>query len=33
MATPFHYQDPFPLGKDETEYFLLTKDGISVTEF
>lgn len=33
MATPFHYQDPFPLGKDDTEYFLLTKDGISVTEF
>ena len=33
MATPFCYQDPFPLGKDETEYFLLTRDGISVTEF
>lgn len=30
---PFHYQDPFPLGKDTTEYYLLTKDGISVTEF
>jgi fumarate hydratase class I len=34
MATiPFKYQDPFPLGKDETEYYLLTKEGISVTEF
>lgn len=33
MATPFQYQDPFPLGKDETDYFLLTQDGISTTEF
>jgi fumarate hydratase class I len=34
MATvPFHYQDPFPLGKEKTEYYLLTKEGISVTEF
>ncbi|MDE3143365.1 MAG: fumarate hydratase [Bacteroidota bacterium] len=34
MATvPFHYQDPFPLGKDNTEYYLLTKEGITVTEF
>jgi len=30
---PFHYQDPFPLGKDTTEYYLLTKEGISTTEF
>lgn len=30
---PFHYQDPFPLAKDTTEYYCLTKEGISVTEF
>lgn len=34
MATPeFFYQEPFPLGKDETEYYLLTKDHVSVTDF
>lgn len=34
MPTPaFSYQDPFPLGKDETEYYLLTKDYVSVSEF
>ncbi len=34
MATPpFKYQEPFPLGKDETEYYLLTADGISVSQF
>ena len=34
MPTPaFSYQDPFPLGKDETEYYLLTKDHVSVSEF
>jgi fumarate hydratase class I len=34
MPTPaFKYQDPFPLGKDETEYYLLTKDHVSVTQF
>ena len=33
MATPFQYQDPFPLGKDDTEYYLLTREGISVGEF
>lgn len=34
MATPaFKYQDPFPLGKDDTEYYLLTKDHVSVTQF
>ena len=34
MATPaFQYQDPFPLGKDETKYRLLTKDGVSVGSF
>jgi len=34
MSTkPFHYQDPFPLKKDDTEYYLLTRDHVSVTEF
>ena len=34
MPTPeFHYQDPFPLGTDKTEYYLLTKDYVSETEF
>lgn len=34
MSTPeFKYQEPFPLGKDETEYYLLTKEHISITEF
>lgn len=34
MPTPdFKYQDPFPLGKDDTNYYLLTKDHVSVSEF
>jgi fumarate hydratase class I len=34
MATPpFSYQDPFPLGTDETEYRLLSKEGVSTTTF
>jgi fumarate hydratase, class I len=34
MATPpFTYQDPFPLGADDTEYRLLSKEGVSTTEF
>ncbi|HUL60295.1 MAG TPA: fumarate hydratase, partial [Anaeromyxobacteraceae bacterium] len=34
MATPaFQYQDPFPLGKDQTKYRLLTKDGVSSAQF
>jgi fumarate hydratase class I len=34
MATPaFEYQEPFPLGKDETRYRLLTKDGVSLASF
>ena len=34
MATPaFSYQDPFPLGPDDTEYRLLSKEGISTTTF
>ncbi len=30
---PFVYQDPFPLGADETEYRLLSKEGISTSSF
>ncbi len=30
---PFYYQDPFPLAKDDTEYYLLSKDHVSVSEF
>lgn len=34
MATPpFKYQEPFPLGKDKTEYYLLTTEGVSVSKF
>lgn len=34
MATPsFHYQDTFPLGPDNTEYRLLSREGISTTTF
>ena len=34
MATPpFYYQEPFPLGKDTTEYYLLTTEGISTSSF
>ncbi|KAA6301433.1 MAG: anaerobic [Candidatus Ordinivivax streblomastigis] len=34
MATPpFKYQNMFPVGKDNTEYYLLTKEGISTTTF
>ena len=34
MATPpFHYQHMFPLGPYKTEYYLLTKDYVSVSEF
>ncbi|MBR6083962.1 MAG: fumarate hydratase, partial [Salinivirgaceae bacterium] len=29
----FHYQPMFPLGEDTTEYYLLTKDYVSVGEF
>ena len=33
-ATPeFKYQHPFPLGEDKTEYYLLTKDYVRVSEF
>ncbi|ATG01627.1 fumarate hydratase class I, anaerobic [Lelliottia amnigena] len=30
---PFYYQNPFPLDHDDTDYYLLTKDHISVAEF
>ncbi len=30
---PFIYQDPFPLAKDETEYYLLSREHVSVAEF
>lgn len=31
MPTPeFHYQEPFPLGPDKTEYRLLSKEGVKV---
>jgi fumarate hydratase, class I len=34
MSSPeFNYQEPFPIGKDESEYYLLTKDHVSVAEF
>ncbi len=34
MATPeFVYQDPLPLEKDTTQYRLLTKEHVSVTQF
>src|SRR5512147_1934181 len=34
MPTPeFKYQEPFPLGKDDTEYYLLTKEHVSVSQF
>ncbi len=31
--TGFNYQEPFPLGKDTTEYYLLTGDHVSLSEF
>jgi len=30
---PFIYQDPLPLGPDETEYRLLSRDGITAGQF
>ena len=29
----FKYAPMFQLGKDETEYYLVSKEGVSVTEF
>ena len=31
--TPFHYQDPFPLGEDTTEYDLISSEHVSISEF
>ncbi|SLJ93999.1 fumarase, class I, homodimeric [Enterobacter sp. NFR05] len=34
MSTkPFYYQDPFPLAHDDTEYYLLSREHVSVAEF
>ena len=34
MASPaFFYQDPLPLGPDETKYRLLTYEGVTTTTF
>lgn len=30
---PFVYQNPFPLAKDDTEYYLLSRDYVSVAQF
>ncbi len=30
---PFYYQDPLPLGADDTEYRLLSKEGVSTATF
>lgn len=30
---PFYYQNPFPVAHEDTEYYLLTSDYVSVTEF
>jgi len=32
-VTPFHYQDPFPLGPDTTEYEKISSDFVSTSEF
>ncbi len=33
MAKEFSYQDPFPTGKDTTEYYLLTDEHVQVASF
>lgn len=33
MAKPFQFQETFPLGKEKTEYYLLTKEFVSEKEF
>ncbi len=34
MKTPaFSYQDPFPLGEDKTDYYLLTRDHVSLDTY
>jgi fumarate hydratase, class I len=32
-VTEFVYQDPFPVGKDDTEYRQLTRDHVSIARF
>jgi fumarate hydratase class I len=32
-TSTFKYQEPFPLGKDDTEYYLLTREHVSTTTF
>ena len=33
MAKEFNYQDTFPMGKDKSAYYLLTKDFVKTTNF
>lgn len=33
MSKPFIYQEPFPMSKGETEFYLLSKEYVSVSEF
>ena len=33
MAKEFKYQDPFEMGKEKTEYYLLSKEHVSVVDF
>lgn len=33
MAKELRYQEPFPMGKDNSEYYLLSKDFVSTTNF
>ena len=33
MAKQFKYQDPFAMGKEKTDYYLLTKEFVSVSNF
>lgn len=33
MAKEFRYQEPFPMGKDNSEYYLLSKDFVSTANF
>jgi fumarate hydratase class I len=32
MPPPFHYEEPFPLAEDSTEYRLLSREGLSTVE-
>ncbi len=33
LNKPFYYQNPFPLTHDDTEYYLLTREHVSVADF